>query len=508
MGARVRLLVWTLPVMLAVFARFSFAALAPPSVNWDEAAFGYNAYSLLLTGRDEYGYKLPLVFRSFDEYKPPLYVYLSVPFIKFMGLNEASARMVSKISGVLNVMLIMIIASLLTRNRKVGLASGFLAAIEPWTLIFSRPAFEASLSLTLFLICVIWLIKAQRQSKYYYWAAVTAGINTMAYHSAKVYFGLIAIYVLARVGRDVRKLIRTGAVILVAGSPMIWGLFTGSTLARFNYTSILTLAKDRPMFVFVGEVVNRYFSYFNPTNLFVRGSNETGQKLEGFAPYMKIEFVFWIVGLCIVISDKKLSLLKKWLFVGAIPAIITWSWFSLVRVLPLLAAFTIVVAIGMTKLLKTKILWALIGFLVIDTVWVMSSVWFTTPYFQYGDWQWGFREVVEVIKPIEKDYDWIVWESPHAQPHILTLFYWNYPPDLYQRDIVSPESIPSPRVSFDFGKFIFRKIYWPQDRDLKRVLFVGGVYSLPESDLARDRVRIIKDVIDPQGYVTFRIAGT
>jgi len=140
MGARVRLLVWTLPVMLAVFARFSFAALAPPSVNWDEAAFGYNAYSLLLTGRDEYGYKLPLVFRSFDEYKPPLYVYLSVPFIKFMGLNEASARMVSKISGVLNVMLIMIIASLLTRNRKVGLASGFLAAIEPWTLIFSRPA--------------------------------------------------------------------------------------------------------------------------------------------------------------------------------------------------------------------------------------------------------------------------------------------------------------------------------------------------------------------------------
>ncbi|OGC97734.1 hypothetical protein A2634_04935 [Candidatus Amesbacteria bacterium RIFCSPHIGHO2_01_FULL_48_32] len=492
-----------------MFARFSFAAFSPPSVNWDEAAFGYNAYSLLLTGKDEYGYKLPLAFRSFDEYKPPLYVYLSVPFIKFMGLNDISVRMVSRVSGIFGVILIMVVATLITRNWMVGLIGGFLAAVEPWVLMFSRMGVEATLSLTLFLICLAWLIKAEKQSRYYYWALVTAGINTLAYHSAKVYFGIIAVYVLTRVGRDTKKLIRTGAVILLAGGPMIWGLFTGSTLARFNYTSILTLAKDRPMFVFVGEVVNRYFSYFNPTNLFVRGSNETGQKLEGFAPYMKIEFVFWIVGLCIVISDKKLSLLKKWLLVGAIPAMITWSWFSLVRILPLLAAFTIVIAIGMTKLLKKRVLGVLfVGFLVINTVWVLSSVWFTTPYFQYGDWQWGFREVVEVIKPIEKDYDWIVWESPHAQPHILTLFYWNYPPNQYHKDIVSPESIPSPRLSFDFGKFRFRKIYWPEDRGLKKVLFVGGVYSLPESDLARDQVKIIKDIIDPQGYVSFRIAGT
>jgi len=49
MGTKVKYLIWILPVILAVFARFSFAAFSPPSVNWDEAAFGYNAYSLLLS---------------------------------------------------------------------------------------------------------------------------------------------------------------------------------------------------------------------------------------------------------------------------------------------------------------------------------------------------------------------------------------------------------------------------------------------------------------------------
>jgi len=37
----------------------------PPGFNADEAAFGYNAYSLLKTGRDEYGTLLPLSIKSF-----------------------------------------------------------------------------------------------------------------------------------------------------------------------------------------------------------------------------------------------------------------------------------------------------------------------------------------------------------------------------------------------------------------------------------------------------------
>jgi len=63
-------------------------------------------------------------------------------------------------------------------------------------------------------------------------------------------------------------------------------------------------------------------------------------------------------------------------------------------------------------------------------------------------------------------------------------------------------------LNFDFGKFTFRKIYWPKDKDEKGTLFIGSVYSLPEKDLERDGVKIIQEITDPQGYVIYRIAGT
>ena len=69
----------------------------PLGFTWDEAALGYNAYSLIKTGRDEYGKIMPIVFKSFGDYKPGLYVYFSVPIIKIFGLNEFSTRLPSAV---------------------------------------------------------------------------------------------------------------------------------------------------------------------------------------------------------------------------------------------------------------------------------------------------------------------------------------------------------------------------------------------------------------------------
>ena len=69
-------------VFLAVLLRFFKLGSIPPHLTPDEAALGYNAYSILKTGKDEFGKTFPLVFKSFGDYKPGLYVYASVPFLK------------------------------------------------------------------------------------------------------------------------------------------------------------------------------------------------------------------------------------------------------------------------------------------------------------------------------------------------------------------------------------------------------------------------------------------
>ncbi|MDO8610433.1 MAG: hypothetical protein Q7R95_07830, partial [bacterium] len=62
-------------ILLAGFLRLYKLGEVPGSLDWDEASIGWNAYSLLKTGTDEYGKAWPVSIRSFNDYKPPMYVY-------------------------------------------------------------------------------------------------------------------------------------------------------------------------------------------------------------------------------------------------------------------------------------------------------------------------------------------------------------------------------------------------------------------------------------------------
>jgi len=89
--------------LLAFILRFNSLSSNPPSLDWDEASIGYNAYSILKSGRDEYGSFLPLEIRSFGDYKPALYVYFAIPFVAIFGLSELAVRLPSAIFGTLAV---------------------------------------------------------------------------------------------------------------------------------------------------------------------------------------------------------------------------------------------------------------------------------------------------------------------------------------------------------------------------------------------------------------------
>src|SRR5260221_14138646 len=98
-----RLVIILLILLAALFLRLYKIDTNPPGLTPDEASLGYNAYSILKTGRDEYGTLLPVIFKSFGDYKPGLYVYLAVPAVATFGLNETAVRLPSVIAGVFTV---------------------------------------------------------------------------------------------------------------------------------------------------------------------------------------------------------------------------------------------------------------------------------------------------------------------------------------------------------------------------------------------------------------------
>src|SRR5581483_10976696 len=93
-------------VVVAFLCRFWQLGSNPPSLTWDEVAWGYNAYSLGIDGRDEFGKFLPHDFlESFGDYKPPVYAYLAIIPVKLFGLTEFATRFPSAFFGTLTVFL-------------------------------------------------------------------------------------------------------------------------------------------------------------------------------------------------------------------------------------------------------------------------------------------------------------------------------------------------------------------------------------------------------------------
>ncbi len=153
---------WILGIIVILAAGLRLIGLDkyPAGFTPDEAAFGYNAYSLLKTGHDEWGipfWQLPFTnLRSFGDYKMPLYAFLTVPSVTLFGLNEIAVRLPNAILGILAVVVIYLFGRKLTGNKNTAQIAALMLAISPWHMPLSRGAFEANL-ITFFLPLGIYL---------------------------------------------------------------------------------------------------------------------------------------------------------------------------------------------------------------------------------------------------------------------------------------------------------------------------------------------------------------
>ncbi|MCL5071356.1 MAG: glycosyltransferase family 39 protein [Actinobacteria bacterium] len=140
--------------------RFYKLSDIPPGLYADETALGYNAYSILLTGRDEYGEKLPLYFRSFDDYKLPVYVYSTALTIKLFGANAFAVRLPSALFGSLSVIALYFLILELSGRKRLALLTSLFLALNPWHIFFSRAGYEVNMATSLIVIGTLFFIMA------------------------------------------------------------------------------------------------------------------------------------------------------------------------------------------------------------------------------------------------------------------------------------------------------------------------------------------------------------
>src|SRR3990167_9368584 len=187
----------------------------PVGFNADEASNGYDAYSILNTGRDQWGIPMPLILKSFGDFKSPLYTYLTIPSIASLGLTKFAVRLPNAILGTLAVLITYLLIRELTKKYKEGLGitnietpalvGAALLAVNPWHIMMSRTGLEANL-VTLFIpLGVYFFFKGLINPRFYIWSALSFGLSLFTYHSAKIVAPLIILGLIITFWKDLKE---------------------------------------------------------------------------------------------------------------------------------------------------------------------------------------------------------------------------------------------------------------------------------------------------------------
>lgn len=447
--------------------RFYQLGNIPNSLNWDEVSWGYSAYSILQTGKDEHGNILPLSFKAFGDYKQPLYIYASVPGIALFGFNEFSTRLPSAFFGTLTILFVYLFTFELFRKEKyaktVALFSMLFFAISPWSIQFSRVAYEANVGL-FFIILGSWLfIKGlnAKRNKYLFMGAIALALSAYTYHSDKLFAPALFIVLILYGWKYFfsKKVLIISLLVVFALSNIFWVvdsrttargrgvLFTGSQtqllqkpLQQMNYDQvngdpIRTIVHNRRV-VYLQQYITNYLEHFNPVWLFMKGDNPR-HHTPGMGILYVTNIAFILLGIFYLTKYKFRTawILFVWLLLAPGASALATDAPNASRSLIFLPTWHIFEAFGWwyafssLKNVRTRMILLLpLLFLIFNVIYYLHQYFVHTNTEVQKDWQYGYKEAIQYTSNTDHN---IIFTNNFEQPYIFYLFYTQYDPNKY-----------------------------------------------------------------------------
>ncbi len=506
-------------LLLAALLRFWDLSSIPPHLRNDEAALGYNAYSILKTGRDEHGEFLPLIFQSFGDWKMGLYVYLTVPFVALLGLSELAVRFPSAILGVISVWLIYEIVFKMFVSQKIALISALIFSISPVMLAFSRGAWEVNAALTITLLAILCFHKAIAGKKMYLlFSAFFFGLTLLTAHSAKLLSPLIALILFVtyfgRVKKISLKWISAAILIALFFIVPVWLGFSQGKFTRITTLNIFSYYSD-PSVIFK-SLANRWFSVYSLSALFIKGDLNPQHSAPNMGPLLLMDSLFLLLGITRLIRkgtrDQNIFIWSS-LFVLSLPSVLTIENLNFERILPMFIPLIIIISIGVETVFESfKKIKALI--LIILIFYLLNFLYFMDAYFIHGPkkndaWQYGYKQIVESITPIESSYKNIIVQQSLEQPYIFFLFYQKFNPFVYQ-SLVGNVFIRN-KEGKDMGlvsgidNIKFEDIDWKSKLPEKNTIYVLPSFKFEEQSKFFKGYTVVNEIKDLNGFPRFKI---
>lgn len=460
-------------LLLSFLTIFLRLGMEPPGVLVDEASLGYNSYSLLKTGRDEWQQQIPFTLTSFGDYKPAGYAYLALPFINIFGLNTFSVRLPSAFAGLLSILFIYLIIKRITSNNNLAIICSFLLAISPWQIYMSRMAWEANMALMFFLAGLCFLISKPNKTLFILISAVLFSLSQYIYVGYKILTPLLlAVFLiyLVRTKLILKKNLLVFILIFITFSlPQIYSLLYKGGANRFNQVSIfnragtvmfideqrsfcgmsgnkLTLSMcylfwNKPA-VIISGLIKQYLASYSGDFLFFTGDDGAFINNPNHGGTYFWLYPFFIIGLFVLISGinrKEYRFILLWFLSAPIMSVLAAKP-NYVRSNMILIPVIIICAIGLDYLINKLPVKGLfsksVGFLLLFCVGFISvSITMVDYFFVYTKkamaWDEYFPQISQYLEQNDFNYQEVYIKKFNSNPYIYLLFYQAVDPNYF-----------------------------------------------------------------------------
>ena len=532
---------------IAFALRIFFLNKFPMGFTPDEASFGYDAYSILKTGKDQWGNNFPLILKSFGDYKSPLQTYFQIPFVAILGLNKLAIRLPNAILGSLAVIATYLLVEELSKRYKLKIESwilasisAFLVAISPWHVMMSRGAFEANFITFLLPFGIYLFLKGLKENKYLIYSSIIFGFNLFSYHSAKFITPLIVLGLIVFFFKDlrkinIRKLFLPLTIFFISFFVLLYTFALGGG-ARIAERSIMQGSLEEGARIKIEAINNganpiiarilhnkyqvtlkrfilNYKQYFSAKFLFIDGPAEsTYGMVPGFGVLYSFE-IFLVIGLIVFLFEKEnrkiFYPLLIWLLITPIPAALsTGVGYSANRAVSMIPIVQIILSLGIIGLLKVikkanknilPIIYISFSFLFISSVYKFINIYFVNvPVISPRGMLYGNLETFNWLKDNSVDDRKIQVSRRLSEPHIYYAFSYKLDPKIYQGStenwIFEDMGVNwvDQMGEYSLKNTEFKNIIWDFDSSKENIYFVGRPEEFPE-DIVAEHITYFPD---------------
>lgn len=466
----------------ALFLRVYRVAEIPPSLSWDEASVGYDAWALTIDGKDQWGQSFPLLFRSFGEYKYPLHIYATALSVKFFGLTDFAVRFPSALLGVLNIGLLFLLLKRLTKNNTLAITASFFLAISPWHIQFSRVNWETNFALLFFLGGLnVFFYGLEKKGSLLILSFFLFGVGVYTYNAAKVF---VPLFVFALVILYAKELLRKKTVaalsILLFVALMFLNILSPQLSGRVRFqqvsfseqqiqeTGTYGLFKNR-RFGELELVVRQYLLHFSPQFLFISGDPNPRHSIQSVGQLYWFDLVFIPLGLLCLLKQRKRwgLMLGVWFFLAPLPASLVREAPQASRAMFALGGWQAVSALGLVFLsnLRKSARYHAVILGATAAVGACLVVLYVTAYFNIysvkysADWQFGYKKIFNDYRGEFNRFDKVIVSDTYGQPYIFALYNLQYSPDKFRSEVqYNPQDNWGASTVRSFGNFLFMPV--------------------------------------------------